>query len=504
MNKPLFLICVIWFLCLNRRVMSARIFEGKREMRAVWIATVNNMDWPSKPGMSNEEQKTELIAYLDLFKRLGFNAIVMQIRPCGDAFYPSAYEPWSAFLSGQQGIAPSYDPLQFAIDECHKRCMEFHAWLNPYRATMDNDYGKLSPNHLLKQHSEWFVVYQGKTYFDPAYPETRAFVCKVVKDIVSRYDIDAIHLDDYFYPYSDFNDSISFAKYNHGYSAQNKMAWRRENVNRLIKMLHNTIKSVKPYVKFGISPYAVWRNKRDDPRGSDTQSYSYTDYDNLYADVRLWLQKGWINYVIPQFYFAIGYKKLDFRVISDWWSDNSFGHTEYAGIGTYRLNSDAKDTVWRSTNEIAHQVEYIRANPKYSGFCYFNAKNFKDDVLGIDEIIEQQINPYPALIPIVPKMSGKNLIPTSNLQYDPKTFTLMWSYHNRDNKPADKITYFTVYRFKKGQIPDFEDASAIVKVVRNNQTRLNISDKGVFDYFVTALNRLYNESLPSKVIHIQQ
>lgn len=491
---------------LNEQVKSVRLFEGKREMRAVWVATVNNMDWPSKPGMSSEEQKAELTAYLDLFKKLGFNAVVMQIRPCGDAFYPSAYEPWSAFLSGKQGIALLYDPLQFAIEECHKRCMEFHAWLNPYRATRDNDYGKLSPNHIFKQHPEWFVAYQGKTYFDPAYPETRAFVCMVVKDIVSRYDIDAIHFDDYFYPYNDFNDSISFAKCSRGYNIQNKMAWRRENVNMIIKMLHDTIKSVKPYVKFGISPYAVWRNMKDDPRGSDTQSYGYTDYDNLHADIRLWLEKGWIDYVMPQLYFAIGYKKLDFSVISDWWSDNSFGHTVYAGIGTYRLNLNAKDTVWRSTNEIVHQIEYIRANPKYSGFCYFDAKNFKDDILGIDEVIEKQINPYPALVPMLPKMSGKTPIPPSKLKYDSKTFILMWSFHNKnnDNDPADKVAYFAVYRFRKGQIPDFKKGSAIVGLVRNNQLQLNVLNKGTFDYYVTALNRLHNESLPSKVIHIQQ
>jgi hypothetical protein len=284
------------------------------------------------------------------------------------------------------------------------------------------------------------------------------------------------------------------------------MDWRRENVNMIIKMLHDTIKSIKPYVKFGISPYAVWRNKRDDSRGSDTQSYGYTDYDNLHADIRLWLEKGWIDYVMPQLYFAIGYDKLDFSVISDWWSDNSFGHTVYAGIGTYRLNLNAKDTVWRSTNEIVHQVEYIRANPKYSGFCYFDAKNFKDDILGIDEVIEKQINPYPALVPMLPKMSGKIPIPPSKLKYDSKTFILMWSFHNKnnDNDPADKVAYFAVYRFRKGQIPDFKKGSAIVGLVKDNQIRLNVANTEPFDYYVTALNRLHNESLPSKVIHVHQ
>lgn len=473
----------------------------KREFRAAWLTTVNNMDWPSKPGLSTEEQKAELIAYLDLFKKLNLNAVVLHVRPCADAFYASSYEPWSEFLTGVQGKDPGYDPLQFAIDECHKRCMELHAWLNPYRATRNNDYDKLAPNHIFRQHPEWFVRYKDKTYFDPGIPDARTFVCKVVKDIVTRYDVDAIHFDDYFYPYNDFNDSISFIKYNRGYQADKKDDWRRNNVDLLIRMLHDTIKSVKPYVKFGISPYAVWRNRRDDARGSDTKSFAYTNYDHLYADIRLWLENGWIDYVLPQLYFSIGYDRLDFRVAADWWSANSFGHGLYAGIGTYRLDKAAKDTAWRSVSEIVRQAQYIRQNQYYGGFCYFNAKNFKDNILGINGVIEKQINPYPALVPLMPGLPEQIVPAPCQLKFDVNSRVLTWKVKEW-NSPLNPL-WFVVYRFAKKTTPDFTNASAIVDVVSVPQIHIKEEPQGEYNYFVTALDRLSHESVPSDSVKVK-
>jgi uncharacterized lipoprotein YddW (UPF0748 family) len=486
-------------LCVAQTALTPQ--APKRELRAAWIATVNNIDWPSKPGLSAEEQKAELISYLDLFKKMNLNAVVMQVRPCADAFYVSQYEPWSEFLTGKQGTDPGYDPLQFAIAECHKRCMELHAWLNPYRASRDNDYTKLAPNHPFKQHPEWFVPYKEKTYFDPAIPESRGFVCKVVKDIVTRYDVDAIHFDDYFYPYSDFNDSWSFVKYNRGYAAAKKDDWRRENVDILIKMLRDTIKSVKPYVKFGISPYAVWRNKRDDQRGSDTQSFSYTNYDHLYADIRLWLEKGWIDYVLPQLYFSIGYSRLDFRTVADWWAGNSYNHGLYAGIGTYRLDKAAKDSAWHSTDEIVRQSEYIRKLPVYGGFCYFNARNFKDNVMNINEVIEKKVNPYPALVPPLPGLPANQPLKPAKLKYDKNQRMLSWSV--KDAAGAMSPRYFVIYRFPKGEKPDFGNAAAIVSVVNDPRYQINSAINETCDIYVTALDRLFNESKPSKRIKIR-
>ena len=247
--------------------------QPKFEFRGVWIATVENIDWPSKKTLSSDEQKAEFIRILDMHKRNGMNAIVMQIRPVADAFYPSQLEPWSEYLTGQQGKppAPYYDPLEFMISETHKRGMEFHAWLNPYRAVFSIAKSSVAPNHITKIHPEWFLDYGGKRYFDPGNKEAQKFVERVVQDIVKRYDVDAIHFDDYFYPYRvpgvEFPDGKSFQKYGKGMTRDD---WRRSNVDSIIVMLNTIIKKEKPFVQFGISPFGVWRNIDKDPEGSNT------------------------------------------------------------------------------------------------------------------------------------------------------------------------------------------------------------------------------------------
>ena len=256
------------------------------------------------------------------------NAVILQVRPTADAFYPSELEPWSRYLTGTPGKAPKpfYDPLQFWIDECHKRGMELHAWLNPYRVAQ-NAKEPLAANHIAFQHPDWILEYGGKLYFDPGLPQTREFVTKVVKDIVTRYDVDAIHFDDYFYPYpltEEFPDTTSFKIYNRAFLPENKADWRRENVDILIEMLSDTIKAVKPWVKFGISPFGVWRNLTDDPRGSDTKAGT-TNYDQLYADVIKWQEKGWIDYLLPQLYWQIGHSSVDFEILANWWKDYAYG-----------------------------------------------------------------------------------------------------------------------------------------------------------------------------------
>ena len=269
-------------------LVGAQTKIPKYEFRAVWVATVSNIDWPSKPGLSTGEQQNEIIAILDSHQKLGMNAIILQVRPAADTFYQSGLEPWSRYLTGNPGQPPKpfYDPLAFWIKECHNRGMELHAWLNPYRVAQKS-IELLAGNHIAFQHSEWILKYGDKLYFDPGLPETRDFVIKVVKDIVARYDVDAIHFDDYFYPYplkEDFPDTTSFAKYNRGFKIENKADWRRDNVDITIKTLNDTIKATKPWVKFGISPFGVWRNIADDPKGSNTKAGT-TNYDHLYAEV---------------------------------------------------------------------------------------------------------------------------------------------------------------------------------------------------------------------------
>lgn len=472
-------------------------YDGKHEWRAAWIATVNNIDWPSSPNLTSAQQKAELIAYLDLFKSLNFNAIVFQVRPTADAFYASDLEPWSLYLNGKQGKAPSpfYDPLAFIIEACHKRGMELHAWLNPYRITQNNkNLQEIASTHIYNKHPEWFTRHGSKSYFDPALPQTRDFVCKVVADIVRRYDVDAIHMDDYFYPNDDFNDTLSFARYHRGYAPEDKMAWRRENVDLVIRQIRDTIKSIKPYVKFGISPYAVWRNKREDPRGSDTQSFGYTNYDHLHADILKWMENKWVDYMLPQLYFHIGYERADFTILAKWWADNGNGMAMYAGYGTYKLDARSKDPEWRSVDEIVKQVAHIRALPEYSGGCYFNAKNFRDNRLGVADAVKK-IYAHPALVPALPGFSTQP--PDAPQQValtvlDGKV-SLKWQAPKLSGKGALPAFYYAVYRFKADEKPNFNNGNALVWLGGETQCTLPAGNANVYRYYVTALDRLFNE-----------
>ena len=277
-------------------------YSPNYEFRGVWVATVGNIDWPSKKTLSVEEQKEEFINLVEMHKRNGMNALIVQVRPAADALYSSSYEPWSEFLTGIQGQAPVpfYDPLTFMISETHKRGMEFHAWLNPYRAVFNMRTSSIASNHLTKTHPEWFLVYGDKKYFNPGLPQVRRHTVKVVEDLVKRYDIDGVHMDDYFYPYRiagrEFPDEKEYKRYGKGMS---KDEWRRSNCDSIIYELFNAIRTIKPKLRFGISPFGIWRNKSQDPMGSDTKG-GQTNYDDLYADILLWLEKGWIDYVAPQ------------------------------------------------------------------------------------------------------------------------------------------------------------------------------------------------------------
>ncbi|WP_321320115.1 family 10 glycosylhydrolase [Labilibaculum sp.] len=374
----------------------------KREMRAVWVATVDNIDWPSKAGLSVDEQKKEMITLLDQHKKNGMNTIVFQIRPATDAFYQSPYEPWSQWLSGEQGIVPDpfYDPLQFAIKECHKRAMELHAWMNPYRAVFLYEKAKTDPEHITNLHPEWFLTYGKHKYFNPGLKETRDYVSKIVGDVVRRYDVDAIHFDDYFYPYKiagkPFPDSLSFAQ-NGGKFYPNQIDdWRRDNVNCVIKQINDTIKSIKPWMPFGISPFGVWRNKDVDKSGLRTKA-GQTNYDDLYADVLLWLKNDWIDYVTPQIYWHIGKKAADYRIIAKWWRKNSCGKPCYVGHGAYRLDFASKNKAWQSADQIIRQIKLNRRLKGLNGSMFFCSKNFTENRLGINEALQTEVYCSPAL-----------------------------------------------------------------------------------------------------------
>lgn len=346
-----------------------------KEFRGVWIATVNNIDWPSAPGLPVETQKKELEKLIDRIEQLNLNVVIFQIRPASDAFYHSNIEPWSYFLTGKQGMAPKpyFDPLAYAIELCHSKGMELHAWFNPFRVR-NNGYYPLAPNSFAEQNHQYTQLYDGKLFLDPGIPQVRTHIINVIMEVVRNYDIDAVHFDDYFYPYPvkgrRFPDSKTFARYGNKYYPNRLGDWRRENINKFIAVLHDSIKSVRPIVKLGISPFGVWRNKSDDPNGSPGVKAT-TSYDDLYADVYKWLKNDWIDYIIPQLYWEQGNIFGDFTLLAQWWNDHNFGKPLYLGQALYKSTGGNK----RFTNpkEISEQISILRKFKNVNGFALYSA-----------------------------------------------------------------------------------------------------------------------------------
>ncbi len=373
---------------------------AKAEMRAVWVATVDNIDWPNRPTINSWEQKADFIKLLDMHERNGMNALFVQIRPSSDAMYPSAFEPWSQWLTGKQGLAPVpyYDPLDFMITETHKRGMEFHAWMNPYRAVFNIRSSSITATHISKTRPEWFVNYGDKKYFDPGNKDAQDYVTEVVRDVVKRYPVDAIHFDDYFYPYpipgKVFPDHVTYKKYGQGMARDD---WRRSNVDSIILKLYTAIKQENKACQFGISPFGVWRNIDKDPMGSNT-SAGPTNYDVLYADILLWLRNGWIDYVAPQLYWEIGHKAAPYEVLIDWWSKNTYGKNCYIGLGMYKAGSN---TAWKEKSQLPRQIVKIRNTPNIQGMAFFSSRSFEKNLNGWSDSLRLNYFKKPAPTPKV-------------------------------------------------------------------------------------------------------
>ena len=360
----------------------ASLSQNKPEFRGVWVATVDNIDWPTRGNYNSDSQKAEFVHLLDMHQRNGINAMIVQVRPAADAFYPSSYEPWSEWLTGRQGSPPTpyYDPLEFMITETHKRGMEFHAWLNPYRAVFNTGNSSISATHITRMHPEWFVTYGDKRYFDPGDKEAQQYVAKVVKDLVSRYSVDAIHFDDYFYPYrisgKEFPDNAKWLQYGNGMSRDE---WRRSNTDSIILLVSKAIKAGNKNCRFGISPFGVWRNAdKDSVNGSNTKA-GQTCYDDLYADVLLWLKNGWIDYVAPQLYWEFGHRAAPFEILVDWWGKHTYGKDCYIGLGLYRVNSNA---AWRDKTQLPRQIVTLRNTPNVHGMIFYSSKVFNNNPNG--------------------------------------------------------------------------------------------------------------------------
>jgi uncharacterized lipoprotein YddW (UPF0748 family) len=459
---------LITIICLLLAALTSAFHTNaaaKREFRGAWIQTV----YQPYSQRTTAQNKAYLRQLLDELHTVGINAVIFQVRTRGDAFYRSDIEPWSAYLTGTVGKAPSpyWDPLQFMIDECHARGMELHAWLNPYRGPSTTD--KLPASHLLKKSPARFLKYGKAYYYDPSQEKNRELICQVVRDIITRYDVDGIHFDDYFYPYpiagEKFPDSQAYAK------SKSKLSladWRRANVDALIHDVYTTIQSVKPWLRFGISPFGIWRNARTDPRGSETSGLQ--NYDDLYADVPSWAEKGWIDYQIPQLYWELDHKRASYRTLCDWWAQQ--GHDRHIYIG-----QDVEKTA--KANELTEKLSLAAKHPDLiQGHCWWYAGN-------ISQLADQLSRKAYATPALVPEYIWKNAEPA-----DAPTSV---KYHHGILSWHSDATKWVVYRFKSSRRIDIENPEAIVAITWTPQ--LAVTEPGF--YVVTALDQANGESAPS-------
>lgn len=469
----------------------------KREFRGAWIQAVNHQF----EGIPTAQLKAELTRQLDTLASCGINTILFQVRVEADALYKSDLEPWSAFLTGFQGEAPDqdWDPLQFMIDECHARCMELHAWINPFRAktAATTDF---APTHQMTLHPERIIRYGDLALFDPALKENRDYICQVAADIVTRYDIDGFHIDDYFYPYPDgnrkFNDDKSFKADPRGFS--NRDDWRRDNVNLFVEQLYHTVKDIKPWVKFGISPFGIYRNKSAQyPNGSETTGLE--NYSGLYADVLYWIEKGWMDYCIPQTYWNTGYKAADYAILAKWWSDNAGGCLMYLGQDVERTLTGV-DPSHPESNQQRHKLNLERILSGLQGNCFWPAKSVVDNPGNYRTVLAQEYHTAPALQPVadyMPKNTPGKVRKLMSVQtkYGP---VLFWTAP-KARKEMDKAIQYVVYRFEKGQTINLDDPQHIVAITRRSFLKLPYRDGSTqYIYVVTALNRIQRESAPAK------
>ena len=467
----------------------------KREMRAAWIATVTNLDWPYT-GVPSQQQ-ADLAAMLDDLKEIGINAVVFQIRPECDAFYDSPYEPWSYWLTGTQGKAPDpyYDPLEFAVREAHRRGMEIHAWFNPYRAERSVGSYTLSPKHVIKQHPDWILDFGSLKMLDPGLPMVREFVTAVVLDVVNRYDVDGAHFDDYFYPYTPTittEDASTFANYSRGIS--NIGDWRRDNVNLLVQMIYDSIQVVKPWVKFGISPFGIWKN------GVPSGIIGLDAYSQIFCDATAWLNAGTVDYLTPQLYWPFGGGQ-DYAKLLPWWASQLHGQHLYPGQGAYRIST------WSDPSEMPNMIKLNRQTEGVYGSVYFRTNmGLLDNPRGFADTLKNNYYHFKALIPQMDWKDGIDPNAPDNLRYEPITgggpAVLRWDLPAQA-ADGDTASRYVIYR-SDGLPIDTADPANIFDItgqrIYNAQAGGNTG--GSVDFLVTALDRNHNESTVSNTISV--
>ncbi|OYP64908.1 glycoside hydrolase family 10 protein [Prevotella sp. P2-180] len=470
----------------------AAVAQPKREFRGAWIQCVNGQFL----GMSTEKMQSTLSYQLDELQKDGCNAIIFQVRPECDALYQSSIEPWSRFLTGQQGKAPSpyWDPLQWMIEQCHRRGMELHAWINPYRAKTKTT-SQLAANHVASQHPERVFSYDGQLIMNPALDENRNYICNVVEDIVKRYDIDGLHIDDYFYPYPVAGQSIpdkkEFSTMSNGITDLGD--WRRYNVNLFIRQLHETIAKTKPWVKFGVSPFGIYRNKQSSRMGSNTKGLQ--NYDDLYADVLLWINNGWIDYCVPQIYWQIGHPTADYTTLIEWWNHYAGGRPLYIGEDVERTVK-YPDPSNVNSHQLPAKMNLHMQMRNVKGTVLWYAKAAVDNVGNYGTLLREQYWKTPALQPLMPFIDGKAPKKPRKVKavWTSDGYILFWTAPKGHNW-KDKAEKYVVYRFEKGEKCDIDNPAKIIAITTDTFYKLPYeSGKRKYTYMVTSLDRMQNES----------
>lgn len=471
--------------------------QNKREFRGAWIQCVNGQFM----GKSTQEIQSMLSNQLDELQKDGVNAIIFQVRAECDALYESDLEPWSKFLTGVQGKAPSpyWDPLAWMVEQCHQRGMELHAWINPYRAKHGStSMGQLSDKSVVIKQPNLCFSYDNLVLLNPGLKEAADYTCKVAADIVKRYDIDGFHIDDYFYPYpvagKKIPDQGLFQKNSHGF--WNISDWRRDNVSRFIKQLGETIHQVKPWVKFGVSPFGIYRNKRNDPNGSETNGLQ--NYDDLYADVLLWVNNGWIDYCVPQLYWEIGNRAADYKTLITWWNKNAGKRPLYIGEDIERTAKYADPANPKSHQLPAkHKLHQEMNNVK--GTVLWYAKTAADNVGNIGHTLRDYYWKYPALQPAMPFLDNKapKGVKSLKFKWTEQGPMLTWKAP-KGKKWGDVVNKFVIYQFKDGEKINLDDASHILKITTYTSFKVPYVKDGKSTFVVTALDRVGNESKGAK------
>lgn len=482
-------------------VAGQESFPVKREVRAVWIATVENIDWPKADNIKKKSQKSEALSMLDEMRAIGINTVFFQVRPSSDAFYRKGVEPWSEWLSGEQGKGLWYDPLKFMIQECHKRGMELHAWFNPFRAVHLGDLERNThKRHITRTHPEWLVPYGRGVLVNPGIPEARDYVVSVISSVVAKYDVDGVHLDDYFYPYpyqgQEFPDQDTYAIYGQN-SFDSRAAWRRNNINEFIRVLGEAIGKEKSHVKFGVSPFGVWRNQSNDPKGSKTWA-GVPSYDSLYADTRHWLQEGWIDYLVPQLYWSIGFKAAGFDELLAWWASQNHNRHIYAGHALYKIRNN-HDKRWDNISEMPNQVRLVRHNrPNVQGSAFFRAGFLRKNPASVTDSL-QRLYKHIAIPPVMSWKEATAVKEPEKLRVrriNEEKIRLTWK-QPKGKKPS----YYAIYKFGEKEGVDLRDSRKMIAVVEGSRKTIIVEHQAhkPCRYIVSSFDRLWRE-YPSKVI----